>query len=549
MSRRLLAAWLFLLFSVAVFVLMVVVVRGYVRDGRITREMAVSLRQIDTLIEDSEFAAAERAIVRSADYASSSGSWLRLIRRAWMVAEALADYSAYASVSDRAAASLPGNADLQALALYGELRTGRYREAGERGAVHLADQRRYRTLAAEAFLRAGQAVRLEGADDLSALTRLGRGSSVEELRQAESISGDLRFRANAVLRLLEAGRLELAVAESRNLRFQRAFPLLAAYIAFDAGDYDAFFAHLSRVPDARAGTGEVLVLTAEIYLQRGEYADSVRIYDELIATESADIPAAAFLNRAWIARQVENRPAAAEAVLTAGLDRYPFEWSLIRAMAIEAAETDEQWTRQFLEEAEREYGAAAALLAERLFAVERQVSAGVARLWQLHERYPNDPGVRRYLAWFLSGLPGTGELNRLLARHAGDVADEAGGEDPLVFFRGVAAVASGDLDGGLDFFATSARANGEWHGAVNGARIALHRHRVNEAEELVELAASLLPPDARAMDRSNQAALEAAMHAYRGQYRQGAEFARQALEYDSGNLHAVTVLRYVGDRL
>ncbi|TVQ38396.1 MAG: hypothetical protein EA384_09270 [Spirochaetaceae bacterium] len=555
MNRRVIASWAFLLFAAALFAAMVLVMHDYVRNRRITREMAGALQRIDQLLEQRRFDQAETEIERAIGTASSSLSWLRLIRRARVVAEATGRARLLGTISNRAAEALPGNRELQALAVYADLRTGEYLRAAERGSARLADDPRYRTLVAEAFLRAGRSIRLadEHGDEPAVLTTLGRDSTSAELLHAETITGDPRFGANAVLRALEDGDWATADEISDDLRFARRFALLHAYLQFDHGDFDGFFQSLERIEDQSAADDQVLLMTADVSMLRGEYLQAARLYDEvrIAALSSSELPPQLFLNRAWLSDRASHADRQTETVgwLQEGLAHHPGSWEIRRALAIEIGDTDPDRARHLLVNAEADRRASADLLLEQLLSVRREVSAGIASLWQLAEAYPHDEAVRRYLAWFLVGLPHPGELDRLLSMYPGETADDGLDPDPLAFYRGVAAVGQSELGDALEHFTAAARNEVDWYAAVNAARIALFLRQYDHAAQMVELMVRALRANLRSPEReSTTVAIEAALLAAQGEFGAAAESARAALELDRGNVHARTVLRYLETR-
>ncbi len=547
--RRVIGSWVFLLFSIVVFVAMVALLHDYVRNRRITREMAGSLQRIDQLLQQQRFSEALSEIERAADYAGSSLSWLRLIQRAHTAAEGSNDYRVFAAVSRRAADTLSGNRDLQALAVYGEMRIGNYALAGERAAARLADDRAYRSLAAEAFLRAGRAERLDPQQhgELAVLTQLGRDSTTEELLQAASMTGDPRLRANAVMRALEAGQWATAATLSDDLRLQRTFPLLSAYIQFDRGDFEGFFNSLERVSGDQVADTEILLMTADVYLSRALYDQAARLYDELIqsADDTAALPPELFLNRGWIHVHQWSERQVGAAILEHGLALHPDEWELRRALVVELSAHQSDRARELLTQAGSDRRASADLLQQQLFADRREVSPSVASLWRLLESHPEDPAVKRFLAWYLSGMPQLAELRRLLALHPAR-EDHV---DPLLFYRGVSAVAESSFEVALQHFSTAARKENDWHAAVNAARISLHLRRPEDAAEMVEIArTAALEAAATEQQQAATASLEATLYASQGQYSASAERARWALQLDGANVHARSVLRYLETR-
>ena len=547
--RRVIASWAFLLFSIVVFAAMVALLHDYVRNRRITREMAGSLQRIDRLLQQQRVTEALSEIERAGEYAASSLSWLRLIQRAHSAAEGSNDYRVFAAISRRAADTLSGNRDLQALAVYGDMRIENYGSAAERAAARLADDRRYRSLAAEALLRAGRAERLDLQQhgELAVLTQLGRDSTTEELLQAASMTGDPRLHANAVMRALEAGQWTTAVTLSDDLRLQRAFPLLSAYIQFDRGDFEAFFSSLERVSGDQVADTEILLMTADIYLVGALYDQAARLYDELIQTSdgSAALPAELFLNRGWIHARRSSDRQAATAILEHGLSLHPDEWDLRRALVVELSAHQSERARALLASAGPERRASADLLQQQLFAEWREVSPSVASLWRLLESHPEDPAVKRFLAWFLAGMPHLAELRRLLALHPA----REGHSDPLLFYRGVSAVAESNFEAAWQYFSRAAREENDWYAAVNAARISLHLRRPEDAAEMVEIArTAALEAAATEQQQAATASLEATLYASQGQYSASAERARWALQLDGANVHARSVLRYLETR-
>ena len=555
-------AWIFLLFSAALFVAMVYTVGDYLRHQRITRTMRDALGRIDRLIDEGSYVGASREILATAEHTGSSGSWVRLIRRAWTVAERTGDYAVMARVTVAAADSLPGNAQLAALAVFAQLRTGdpvSAHEAADRALRSLRDQERYASLVAEAMLRTGRRgdVDISGSDMIRQLTLLGPESPASAFRSAAELTGDPRYGVSALVRAMDEGDRDTALAILADERVARSAPHVAAFAAFDLHEYDRFFRYLSLMTGAEGAGNEILMMSADLLMSAGEYGEAARVYDEIAYTlRSQRQPAVLAVNRAWLADRSFGESHHATGILASAHRQAPDEWLVTRELVLSLADETPDEARRLLASAAEDRGAIAQLLDERLFSPMRQPAVGANRLWHLLERHGHDDDIARYLAWFVAGLPSLSDLETVLAEAtlAADTnsdRDSIGASDAgwIAFYRGVVAVGRSHPQEALDWFTAAAVEHGDWHGAVVATRLALQLGHGDRAEEMISRAerlASLRPGSGS--DQATVMALRAAVLADRGRFAEAGLIAREAVRQDPTNPHARAVTRFLETR-
>ncbi|TVR01856.1 MAG: hypothetical protein EA403_10070 [Spirochaetaceae bacterium] len=554
-------AWIFLVFSAALFVAMVYTVGDYLRHQRITRTMRDALGRIDRLIDEGSYARASQEILATAEHTGSSGSWVRLIRRAWTVSERVGEYTVMATVAVAAAESLPGNTQLAALAVFAQLRTGDQaaaREAAERAVRSLRDQERYASLVAEAMLRTGRRgdAAIDGSSELWQLTLLGPESPASSFRAAAEMTGDPRYAVSALVRAMEEGDRESALDILGDERIARTAPRTAAFAAFDLQEHQRFVRYLALMEGREGAGNEILMMNADLLMSAGDYRGASRVYDEIAYTlRSQPQPAVLPVNRAWLADRQVGDSRSATAILAEAHAQTPGEWLVTRELALSLADERPDEARSVLASAAGDRGAIAQLLEERLFSPVRQPAVGANRLWLLLGRHGHDDEIARYLAWFVAGLRSVSELETVLdgAETARADSDIGAAHEPhagwVAFYRGVVAVGRDRPEEALQWFSTAAEVYGDWHAAIAATRLALQLGRSDRAEEMITRAERLgaLRPGS-VSDQVTVAALRAAVLADRGDFAEAGPIIRDAVQRDPTNPHARAVSRFLETR-
>jgi|GEM_PF-5000192 len=447
-----------------------------------TREIRYGLPEVDALIEDGTFDRAGARLLRLSSSARSASDWLRLLKRGKAVAGAGGGNKLMFTLAERSVKAFPGNEELWALAVYAALRSDNSDVAAEWAAAHLSGPS-YTSMKAEAFLRTGQTLEKDGAQDgAGMLTRLADSSNPDEFGQAATLTGDPRFTADQVILLARKGRFGAAWDALHDPRVQERFPVLSAYVAYDFGMFERAEKLLSLVPAEDSAVASALLLESDIAMLREEYEKALKIYQELSASNPGLTPVL-FLNLAWLSTQKDAGNPAAGEILSRGLEHFPDNGDLVQALVLVSGGADSPRARTLLRNFVQEHpqDIKAALLERRVFGREIPVQAEAAHLWMLYNEHPDSEEAARYLAWFSSSTRNRTDLRRILDRSAGD---SAWGK----VYAAKEAFADGNIENAQTLLQDASSEPGLWEASYDLGLLHLSRGKVGPARESFEAA-------------------------------------------------------------
>ena len=472
MSRRKIVAIALVFFSLTALVTVTILVSRGVREMRRDRMLRYAVEDIDSMLSHDRYEQAARRLDEFRGVQLNRAQWIRVLRRAHVVAEELENWTGFAALSERAGRRHDDDAELVALALLMRVRSGESVSLKDVPEGERFDSLRGRILLSrlnegpsdsEAFMPARR--RGDSAGELSsrisspaveAVVSAAYRESPDAQERAFNETGDVRFGMNAALLRLRAGDIEQAyeaagaATEGMSARFR-------AELAVSAGEFRAAARLLRpRLEQAAEDRGDVTVpaafLLGDVFLATGRYAEAVRTYRRVSASSWTP---EVYQNVAYAARLRGEDP---REHLKAGRARHPGNAELARALTLATRERD-------VDSAEAREVMAPFQESHPLIRLTDLVvfgdSAGPRSvrglLWRMYNqaRDAERPGALfgEYLAWHLTGIGDWDDLARVVGDGDGNWAD---------FYRGVLAVERGSYDEAANHF-----------GAVSAFRMAV----------------------------------------------------------------------------
>ncbi len=386
----------------------VVLARGYIERQRQHRRFGYEIRLAERLIADRRLEQAERRVRAAAEFAAGERAWLQVLKRAHRIDELTEQPALLHELAPQAVAAVPGEEVLHAVAVQAALGAGEYAEAAERAVAHLhSDQ--YAAVRAEALIAAEAYPTDPAPHELEAMhpfMRLAAAETPERHLQAYDLTGDARFVVNAALLYLARGNPEQAAMLLDGVDLPAEAALIAALVAYELGEYERARGALQQIPAEAAVDAPVLLLHAELELRAGRPEEARRVYEELQVTDP-DHSAIAWYNHTIVTEDRNERLD----LLAEALQRFPGDLRLVWAY-VEAG-GDPEAVAGALAEPYR------ALL--RFYAAQPDGGGGpraVARLWELHNEYPDNEAIAAALARKLVAVSDRSGLERVINRFA-----------------------------------------------------------------------------------------------------------------------------------
>jgi hypothetical protein len=407
-------------------------------------------------------------------------------------------------------------------------------------------------LRAEALIAKGQAPS-ERSGQFDVLAALSRTAPAADFAAAFELTGAEAFAVDEAIRHAEAGDLAAANTAVTERGLTAAYPVLAAYLAYDLEDYERYESLLREMAPAEAVSAGQLMLQADIAMLRGRREEAAAVYRDLRESAPA-FSSQQYLNGAWLLR---DSPPEARAVLERREGRFDSDTGIARAEVMLAYPEDPQAARELLSERTEEVADPVVLetLSVHLFERRRgSVGGVVSRLWTLVNRYPDEPRPLRYLGWYLVSA---GDWSELAV-----VADRAERLDPelAALYRGLLAVRRGETGRARELFETEAGES--WHAAYNAGLAAMSAGYPGSAHEHLEAARRRLdtaaavgagseapPPEQADAERARILAAEGRAYALRGDFATAYRRVAEAVELDPGNVRARYLLTSFAERL
>ncbi len=469
---------------------------------------AERIEAIDNLISKGAEKAAEESIGDLAAKDLSAASFLRLIKRAWQISRRNDSYEVYNRVTAAAVAAYPARGDLNALRIYGLLRSGQTSEAAELLSDSEIDTDDWAKLTAEAGLYTHDSAKPDG-------YALSRQSDPNDFFDMYEQTGSYGFFLDGLLLLLEQGRVNSAYAAVIEEDLQQELPPAFMFqLSYDAEHWQAAEDILSKHPQMFSRT-EFLFISADMHMFRREYKRAAELYSTILESP-LELPAhhksQALLNLLYTYEKTEQkipdeineliRQTSAEdpndsALLFAGYFLANNEPSRAQEILDISAGSDE---RSILRQVLREETGATVN-------PERYKSL----LWRLVYR-TEDENYAQYLAWFLIGIEDIEGLQSVI-QHSHLTFGEQGW---IHFYRGILYMYARKYEDAVEEFDAGYNQNEQWEYLYNAALSYAAAENPNAA--LDELKAAEAIVDSRSEPRATIMAQQVELLIRSGRY-------------------------------
>lgn len=522
-----------------------------VRTARASRTIEEVTARTDRLLETGDLESASAALAEGAGAARTREHWLSLSKRAYRIAARSGDWALAADLARRGARRVAGDLDLQTVAVHSALRAGNPDAALEllSGVPHTT---RLDALRAEALIANGESPS-EPVGQFDVLADLSRTAPAADFAAAFELTGAEAFAVDEALRRAESGDLEAANAAITERGLTAAYPVLAAYLAYDLEDYERYESLLREMAPAQAVSAGQLMLQADIAMLRGRRADAAAVYRDLRESAPA-FSSQQYLNGAWLLRDT---PQQALAVLEERDGRFESDTGIARAEVMLVYPDDPEAARELLSARTEAVADPVVLetLAMHLFERRRgSVRGVVSRLWTLVNRYPDEPRPLRYLGWYLVSAGDWSEL-AVVADRAERLAPGVAG-----LYRGILAVRRTEIGRARELFETEAGES--WHAAYNAGLAAMSagypgsandhfgvaRRRLETAVTAADGSGAPVPEQADA-DRARILTAEGRAYAARGDFTTAYRRVAEAVALDPDNVRARYLQTSFAERL
>ena len=544
---------LFFFASLLIFLASIYVVyRGVIsfREARILDDI---VSRIDARIDAGRLGDIPHLLDEASEVVSTPANALRLLKRAFALAELTEDYGSLRERSKEWHRRFSEDSRLTALAVFSALRA----EGDKPDALEaLRPQERFfddhpHLGAAYLLFRYSDAeppLRELGVEARYPyrLLALNRASPATLFFEAAEATGRKEYAVNAILQLASGGVVRDALRRGEGAGLAVSNPLLTATLAYDVGDWEKAADLLEPMP---AGDfGSIALRSDAMYLSGGRDT-AARGYETLFRAGEPLGPRA-FNNAALIPTERSDRLA----LLREGLRRYPGDAILVAALdgylsdgergryvdqlrrRIADREAQSEMNRdpsrsraavrleQSLEADDTgEPGVEELVLYLLVEADRRPPEANAAQLWALANRSPESRLPRRYLAWFLAGLGRTEELAPAVEGPRADVSRS------LAFYRGLYHNSRGQFEEAFVDFRSAHHGRFAWQAAYNAAVIGLKLGRMPEVREILRNAQGEAWYRLSDFERSRLKLMETRLFIREGNRRAALRAAREAL--------------------
>ncbi len=539
---------------------------------RTTRNLQDQLAEADELAGRGFLAKAGASLRSAASQARSERDWLRLLKRARVIAGATGSYAELSALARRAAAAIPGSRALARLALFSRLRAGQ--DPGRFPARGLSSDPDLQYLAAEAAaLRPGAAT--EGglraaiaglrpapqglSPELEALLSAPLKPEAESLQALAARWQDTGLLQDAGLAWMAAGDTVRAGDAFRQLPDGPVARELRLAAAYDAGSWEEA---LRLVEQETEPSVEMTLIRADLLNQLGREGEAARLYRQTISRApklfwSPYLNLAAIITAHGAAEAGAAEAGAAEAGAAEGgtaegageaaeLYRRAYELfpeseataTALLASLVRAGQEEAAWAvlQRSLQQHPESLPLRWMLLELRLGqgqSGEQRYEAGLRRLYAEH---PDSAPLARALSARLLGLADTSGAWAVLEEYRG------GAEEPwLLEARGLVKSLQGDLGGGAELLRRCLQAGGDGRARCNLAVVLAAAGETESAVQELLQASGQLP--GRPGLQSRARALLAGELLRLGNRAAARREASYALQLDPTNGRALLVLR------
>jgi tetratricopeptide (TPR) repeat protein len=236
----------------------------------------LELQRIDELLSGGYGEDASRAVRDLAKKDLSAVSYIRLLKRAYRLAAFEGNQELLFETAEKAYQKYPSGRGIAAVYIYTLLRRGEHERAMRILNDAELDEERWKSLIREVRLYGTSERAVSGTkrEREEGLARLSRESGAERFLELYKQTGSIGFLQDAVLLLLEEGKVEAAY----RLASDKALPQrLLFYISYDAGDWPRALHILTEHPRIFP-SGEGAFLRADVLMRMERYGEAADIY-------------------------------------------------------------------------------------------------------------------------------------------------------------------------------------------------------------------------------------------------------------------------------
>lgn len=446
-----------------------------------------ALLKIDRYIENGYIQEAQKDLLSLSKKDLSAVSHLRLLKRSWRLSQASYEGLVQPGLLEQTARNAyddyPARSEIAALFSYALLRSGRQAEAVEVFDKSEIPDEDWSSLATELQLYRPERDQSGTSAEERELAALSRESSAERFIEMYEATGSHGFLFDAVLLLLENGRIEQAFDLARRNQWTRFPPKFRVFLSYDAGKWETALSLLQEHPQLLP-LDEELLLKGDLFMRLSRYEEARSLYEQL----SERFPGSrgmAFYNMTYLDLaddgQIDSMQAldlnalnGADAGADLALDLVGL---LIAYSQIESAE---RLLSSFPSSATEnpEY----LLLREQTrgtINVERYASL----LWRMADR-EEEARYALHLAWFLTGIEDMAGLYSLV--EYGE--KKYGASYWTEFCRGILNAYTQEYEAAAQAFQKSFQWKSHWEGMYNAALMRAADEKYQTAVELLERA-------------------------------------------------------------
>jgi Tfp pilus assembly protein PilF len=506
--------------------------------------MQSQLSAVDAAIAGGYLTTARETLASMRPFPTGEEEALRLLKRAFAVANGTGDYSLLNDMAGTALASHGRSARIRAVAAYAALRAGRLSAAEKSLGNGPVPPEAGDMLRGESILRRGGT--WAGSDSLTRdLLSLEKKQDPSAYVETALSTGEKRLSLDAALLDMEAGNVTQARTIARTDLAGSLFDEPAAYILYDYGDSAGAIERLARLDASRPGRPEIQLLIADAWQGAGnsEQAEKWLLRGLPLAPGLSWTP---YVNLALFALQRGDMTSASKR-LADGLAFFPRARSIRMAqarLAIRAGDTPAARSLLAALVQDNPADSEASLL---LLTVEAQgltPEAYRARLWKLFNRVPSDVSVFNALSTALLAAHDWEGAGIAIGQHQ---ASRGEPDKDLLLVIGMVAAMQGADSRAREAFRASADMAGDGRARYDLALILLGQGNAQEAKSELETA---MEECRRKGDPADQASVLSRMETLRGTAflmdgdTEGARAAFvRAIQRDAGNLRAGLLLR------
>ena len=443
------------------------------------------IEEIDSLITKGATKAAEDSIIELSAKDLSAASYIRLIKRAWQISRWRDSYEIYNRVTSAAANTYPARGDVNALRIYGLLRSGRTAEAARILAESEIDESEWSKISAEAGLYLRDTAKPEGYS-------LSQQSDPQDFIEMYEKTGSYGFLLDGLLLMLEQGKIDSAYALVDEEELQQKLPADFMFqLSFDAEYWQEAENILSNHPQMFSKI-EYLFLSADLEMFRRDLNKAAKLYTTILETDlelTPHLKSRALLNLIYsyeqldqdipsdimaMIRQVSTADPEESALLFAGYFLANNDTSRAQEILdVSTVSDDQSILRQVIREETRD-----AVNPERYKSL----------LWRLVYR-TEDEKYARHLAWFLIGIEDIEGL-RTLVEHSRRSYGQRGW---ILLYQGVLHMYGRNYEAAVESFKSGFARAKQWEYLYNAALGFEAAENPNAAFDELKAAEAIVP--------------------------------------------------------